>query len=363
MLSLDSLINIIVNLPSQTTRTEDFSLGLLLSENTVIATADRIKSFESVDAVIAGGFDADSPEAKAAALYFGQTPKPTRLLIGVQGTEETAVQALTACRNANTQWYLCIPVGYAKADLVLLAAYVESATPATTMFCTTSDADVLAGTAGNLCLSLQASKYRRTLVQYSTYANAAASIAGYVCGMNDGNTSFDLSFKTEPGVTVEDLDSTDASILDNENCNYYASYQNTFNIFRLGNMSDGTAFDEVLGLDMLVADMQSAAMSTYMSLPKVPLTDSGVSMMTNAIVDSLNHALTRGFIAGGIWHGDQVLSLNTGDSLPNGYSIQAGSVDDLSATERQKRKSPPIYVCIVLANSVRSVVVNVNVNR
>lgn len=363
MLSLNSIINIIVNLPSQTSRTEDFSLGMILSKNTVISTSDRVKSYDSVDAVIAGGFASDSAEALAAGLYFGQTPSASKLLIGVQGSSETALQAITACRAANTAWYLCIPVGLAKADLISVAGYIESATPASVMFCTTSDADVKSGTAGNLCLTLQASKYRRTLTQYSTYANAVAAISGYVCGSNDGTQAFDLAFKPENGVTADSLTSTDTSVLDNESANYYANYENTYTFFMTGNMADGTAFDEVLGIDMLTADIKSNIMSVLTAQPKVPLTDDGMTLITAAVTTACETAKTRGFIAAGTWSGQNILKLKTGDSLTAGYSVQADSVSTLSVNQRSQRTAPQVYVCIILANSARSFTIAVNVNR
>jgi hypothetical protein len=296
-------------------------------------------------------------------LYFEQTPAPTKILIGAQGADETVVDALTACRQANSAWYLCVPVGYAKADLILLAAYVESASPACIMFATTADADVKAGTAGNLCLTLQASKDRRTLTQYSTYADAAAAIAGYVCGSNDGTQAFDLAFKNESGVTPDALTSMDISKLSGENCNYYTTYQNTYSFFYPGNMADGTAFDEVLGIDMLTADIQSNVMSVLTNESKVPLTDDGISLVTAAITNACETARTRGFISAGTWNGSNVVSLKTGDGLTNGYSIQADSVSTLSAAQRSERKAPQIYVCIILANSARSFTITVNVNR
>ena len=363
MLSLSSIVNIIVNLPSSTTKTEDFSLGMIMSKNTVITTTDRVKSYDSVDAIIAAGFATNSAEVQAATLYFSASPQPSHLLIGVQGDSETPLQAVTACRSANGSWYLCIPVGYAKADYISMAAYIETASPDCVMFCTTSDADVKAGTAGNLCLTLQASKYRRTLTQYSAYANAAASIAGYACGENDGTEAFDLALKSEPGVTVEALTDADTSILDGESCNYYAKYQNTFNLFRKGNMADGTPYDEVLGIDMLTADIQTNVMSVLTSLPKVPLTDDGVSLITTAITTACETALTRQFIAAGVWRGANVSDLKTGDSLPRGYSIQAGKVADLSSDNRANRQAPPVYVCVVLAGSARSFTINVNIAR
>jgi hypothetical protein len=363
MLSLASIINIIVNLPSQTTHTQNFSLALLLSKNTVISTTDRVKSFSGKDDLIAAGFTSDSPEVAAAGLYFGQTPTPAKLLIGVQGTGETAVQALTACRAANADWYLVVSIGAVTADIEAMAAYVESASPAAVLFATTADADVKSGTAGNLCLTLQTAKYRRTLTQYSTFTDAVSAISGYVCGKNDGTEAFDLAFKTEVGVAAEAITSTDKAALDKENCNYYAAYQGGYNLFYPGNMADGTSFDEVLGIDMLTADIQSAVMSALTSASKISLTDEDISLVTAAIAGPCNAAQKRKFIAAGTWSESPVLKLNTGDALPNGYSIQAGSVSDLSDADRSAKKAPPIYVCVILANSARSFAIAVNVSR
>ena len=363
MLSLSSIINIIVNLPSQATQTENFSLALIMSKNTVISTTDRVKTYTSAAALIAAGFTANSIEVKAAQLYFSQAPSPAKLAVGVQGSAETAVEALTACRVANTLWYLFIPLGALTADAELMAAYIEAASPAAVMFHTTDDAAVLAGTAANLCLTLQAAKYRRTLTQYSTYEDAVVAIAGYACGENDGTAAFDLDLKSEVGVTPENLDSTGAEILNSANCNYYANFNNAYNLFIKGVMADGTHYDEVLGIDMLTADIQTAIMSVLTSQPKVPGTDDGVALITAAVGGACDTALSRGFIAAGTWNGAAVKNLKKGDSLANGYSIQADSISSLSDADRAARKSPPVYVCVILANSLESFVIQVNPNR
>jgi hypothetical protein len=363
MLSLNSIINIIVNLPSASTTAENFSLACIISKNTVISTTDRVKIYDGVDAMTAAGFATDSAEVAAAKLYFSQTPTPAKLAVGVQGDSETAVEAITACRAANSTWYLCILIGAVKADILLAAAYVESASPAMVMFYTTADTDALAGTAGNVCLALQTAKYRRTLGQYSNHANAVTAIAGYACGANDGTEAFDLAFKPEVGVPTEALNSSNVSILKGQNCNYYALFNNTYSLFMSGVMADGTHYDEVLGIDMLTADIQTAVMSVLTSLPKVPGTDDGVSLITTAVSGACDTALKRGFIAAGTWTGPVVKSLKAGDALVNGYSVQAGSIDDLSEADRSARKSPPVYVCIILANSLESFTITVNVDR
>lgn len=361
MLDLSSIINIIVNMPAQSSQAENFSLALFLSKNTIISTADRVKTYGSVNELIAAGFAPDSPEVKAATLYFGQTPQPTKLMVGVRGKEESAVAALTACRAANTNWYICVPLDATKDDIIAMAAYVESAKPAMLMFCTTSDADVLAGTTGNLALTLQAAKYKRTLLQYSGSANAAASIAGYACAQNDGSEAFDLALKSEPGVTVDDLNSTDIAVLQNEGCNYYANFENQYDLFIPGNMVDGTPCDEVMGLDILTANIKAAMMSVLASNKKIPLSDDGIALITSAIATECDKAKSADFIKSGIWNGGTVLQLKNGDSLVNGYSIQVDSVANLSDAQKAQRKAPPIYVCLILADSARSFTLTVNV--
>lgn len=361
MLNISRIINITVDFPSSSVTTQNFSLGLILSKNSVVSKTDRVKTYSSVDDMVTAGFASNSVEVAAATLYFSQNPAPSQIAVGVKDDAETAVAALTACRAANNNWYACLFIGAVKADISALAAYVESASPATVMFYTTSDSDVLAGTAGNVCLTLQTAKYRRTIGQYSTYANAAASIMGYACGA--ASTAYDLAFKPEPGVSTESLTSAQASILDGENCNYYAAYNDTYKFFMKGVMADGSHFDEVIGIDILTADIQAAMMAAITSAKKIPQTDAGTTIITAAISGACNAALKRGFIAPGTWNGATVLNLATGASLASGYSIQAETYSNISSADKAARKTPPIYVCIILAGSGESFTIAVNVER
>jgi hypothetical protein len=361
MLSLNSIISVNVNLPASSVSTQNFSLGLIISANTAITTTDRVKVYASTDEMIADGFSSSSAEVIAAGLYFGQTPSPSQIAVGVKGSSETVAEALAACRAANSDWYACIFLDEAKADIEALAAYAESASPPMVLFYTTADAEVLAGTAGNVCLALKASAYRRSLGQYSTQANAVASIMGYACGAS--NNAYDLAFKNEPGVTATPLTTAQASVLSNANCNYFATYDSSYSFFMKGVMADGSHFDEVIGIDILTAEIKANIMSVLTSATEVPLTDAGTSIITTAISSACNAALTRGFLAAGTWAGGTVLDLSTGDALTTGYSIQAGSVANLSSADKTARIAPPIYTCVILAGSGESFAITLNVDR
>lgn len=363
MLDLSSIINIIVNLPAQSSQTENFSLAMFMSKNTVISTADRVKSFGSINELIAAGFAENSTEVAAAKLYFGQTNSPSKLLIGVQGEEETASAALAACREADTTWYICVPLSATKEDIVSMASYIETAKPVSLMFVTTADADVKTNSKDNLCDLLKKNDYKRTLVQYSTSANAVASIVGYTCGENSGTQSFDLDLKSEPGVAVEPLNSTDVALLDSSSCNYYVNIEGQYNLFMKGNMVNGVPCDEIIGVDMITAQIKQSIMSSLVADPKVPLSDAGIALVVSDIAAVCDTAKDSNFIKSGTWNGGNVLNLKNGDSLTNGYSIQVSSVNELTAAQKAQREAPPIYVCLILSDSARSFTITVNVSR
>lgn len=77
-----------------------------------------------------GGWAGTEPEYLAAQVYFSQSPRPTAVVIGRQDltASETVLAAVQACRAANTNWYALYVTGIAKADILSVAGYIETAT-------------------------------------------------------------------------------------------------------------------------------------------------------------------------------------------------------------------------------------------
>jgi hypothetical protein len=280
-------------------------------------------------------------------------------------TAETAVTAVTACRAANNDWYAAYVCAALKADIIAVAAYIEAATPLSAFFYDTQDAEVLAGTAGNVMDSLKGSKRHRTFGQYSTTAYAAASAMGYAMRANTGlaNSAYTLAYKSEPGVTPEVLTTQQVTTITGYNGNVYTSYGATYNLLVQGTMADGVHFDEVLNLDMLTNSIQTAVMNALTQAPKIPQTEDGVSILVSAVTVPCENARTRGVIAPGVWNAAPVLGLKTGDTLSTGYMILADSILNQSQADRDARKSPPIYACVKLAGAIEHVVIGIVVNR
>ena len=134
-------------------------------------------------------------------------------------------------------------------------------------------------------------------------------------------------------------------------------------MFESGVMANGTWFDEMINLDMLANNMQLSIMDLLKSTNKIPQTESGVTQIKLAIKPDLDKMVTTGFLAPGVWNGPPILTLATGDTLPDGYIILSEAIADQSQADRDARIAPPIYTPLKLAGAIHSVVLQIDVNR
>lgn len=378
-LDLKTIIDVQVNLSARSAARKGFNVALILGSSSVIPTGDRARTYTSLTAMIQDGFTASTEEYKAAQLYFSATSQPTKLAVGVKDAGETLLEAAQACRMKNGEWYVLIPLDAEDADILSLAEWAETASPATLLAYTTADvsnlSDVKTGGAGEqtdaIFKRLKAKNYRRSFGQYSNTDHAVTATMGYAMGQNRSinNSAFTLAYKTLPGVLTDDLSEAQVQYVcgDSEtegvNGNVYVRRADSYDILQEGCMADGSYFDEVVNLDMLKNEITLNVMDLLTSRPKIPATDAGMAMIMNVINVACNKFVNNGFIAPGVWKGGEVLSLSDGTMLPNGYMVLAESVDDQSQADRDARKAPPIYVCVKTAGAIHYVTIAVNVNR
>lgn len=223
---------------------------------------------------------------------------------------------------------------------------------------------------GSVGLALQQLQYMRTLTQYSTQTpNAAAGAMGYAMGANTGaaNSSFCLANKVIAGVAPETLTETQASGLVAQNVNFVATYGNAYQLFQNGAMASGMWFDEILGLDQMVSQITYAVMNLLVANNKIPQTEGGMTMLRQAIKGPCQKAVSTGFLAAGLWEGPPLTvgskTLNTGDTLSDGYLVLSDLIANQSSGDRAARKSPPVYVIPSLAGAIQNVVIAVYVQQ
>lgn len=209
--------------------------------------------------------------------------------------------------------------------------------------------------------------YNQSMVQYSsTSPYAIASLFGraFSVDFTAQNSTIDLMYKQEPEVTAENLTDSQASNLQAQNCNVFASYNNATTLIQYGVVSSGQYIDTIQGVDWFQNDVQTTVFNVlYTSTTKIPQTDAGINQLTNACTAACGDAVNNGLAAPGVWNGPSFGSIQTGQYLKNGYYVFAPSVTTQSQADRDARKSPPIQIALKLAGAVNTVDVLVTVNQ
>jgi Protein of unknown function (DUF3383) len=467
-LPLSNIVDVVVQISPVLPVTPTFNQGLIIGNSAVISHAKRIQQFFTLASLLTAGFTTSSPEYIAASLYFGQSPPPPSLWVGLQdltslntiiphsgnagtgyvvgdvitvvqsggsggqarvtsvssgavtglsvltgndgtgyttatglsttggtgtglevditATGESALTAVQNCRTAQNAWYACMVTSAADADHLAIAAYAQTATPPMMYFLTTADTAVLNNTSGNLCAALQALNYQRVFSMYSTTQSgnapnnvyACAAAIGVMMGLNTGlaNSYFTMMFKTLIGVLSEPLTASQVAVLSGIpgqslgiNCNVYVGYANAYTFLQQGTVANGDFADEILNLDMLVADMQFTTTDLFVSLPSVPQTDPGQTQIIHAVNQCCQRAVTRGYIGPGTWEGVNLLvgtngsGLSNGDPMPAGYVTLSPPYSSQSTAARAARQAMPVYCAINEAGAAQNVLIGVYVQR
>ena len=371
-LSIDSVVKVNVGVAStDRVNSNGNNIGLIIGTTNVITAAERVKVFRDLAAVEAGGFAATDPEYLAAQAYFAQNPAPTSVVIGRRVTgesAETAAQALAACRDANEDFYGVYICGATDADIVSAVGEAEDL-GLTMVFFETSNTDAVVANpqTADVFTTLKTNSKKAGIGIYSNTNYAGAALMGLAMGLEDGTdaSAFDLYFRQLSGVSTMDVTEAQIAILLAKFGNVYIKRGKGTNLIDNGQCVDGTPYDETMYLDLTQKVLRQYVLDVLTSsgTRKVPQNDDGMALIVSAVTSGMEYMKRIGFVAPGVWTAQPFKTINTGDVLTGGYQVFVDSFDTLNAADRAARKSPPVYVAMKLAGSVRSVVINVNVNE
>ena len=370
-LQLNEVVNFVVNLAQPPAQRTALNIMLLVGKNTVIPKEERVRTYTTLEAMLADGFTTNDRLYKAAALIKAQSRSPVKFCIGTQDTNETMLQAITACREANYDWYVVVPCAELTVSQHLdNMAYTNACSPDTVYAFTSKAAEDLQGGDGSIFKKAKDLKYRRTIGLYSTkHDDAVAGIMAYAMGMMTStiNSAFTLKFKGINGVTTENSEAAiSVSAVDKlkkQNGNIYVNRGFYYDMFEEGTMADGTFFDEIIYLDKLKNDCQLALMDLFVQNAKIAQTEGGMTRIHNALNGVLKDYQRIGYLETGVWRGDTILGLKYGDTVNNGYLVQSEPIAEQNQADRENRIAPPIYIALKLAGAIHSAVVQIDVNR
>jgi Protein of unknown function (DUF3383) len=268
------------------------------------------------------------------------------------------------------QWYnLTIPSAV-DTDHVAIAPFIDGDATPHFYWITTAESQVLAaGDTTHIGALLQALQSQHTAWQYSsTSLYAAWSMAARISTVNYAgqNTAISLMYKTEPGVIAENLNSTQATAIDNYNGNVFVNYQfgTGTAIIEQGICPSGQFIDTIIGSDGLRLQIQSNVFGILQGMPtKVPQTDPGVNLLENGVNSACAQYIINGFGAPGVWTGNSFGQLTSGQWLDSGYYTFAQPIALQSPALRGARICPPIQTAFKCAGAIDTANITVYVNN
>lgn len=280
---------------------------------------------------------------------------------------ESLASAITALLDYNTWYMVCVAPDASDDSIVEAAGLIEAASPSRMIGFTTQNTTEIDSTASSTLGSrLKGLGYNRTILVYSSDSPvAAASVFGRMATINfeGSNTTLTLKFKQLPGVTAENLRSSQAEALKSHNVNAFCAYQNDTSILQEGITSGGWFIDETHGLDWLQNRVETDLWNLLYTSKKVGQDESGATAIVSCVNKSLEQGVANGLIAPGVWNGDAFGALESGDTLSTGYYVYIQPFDEQSQSDREARKAPPIQIAVKLKGAVHFINVTITVNR
>lgn len=307
-------------------------------------------------------------EPTALAVAQGTGSKVGEVIFTAGEDEETFLEAVQAMKQANSNWYAFAAIDILPVTTIeSVADYVESTSNGNpiTYFAHTNDSNVINGYDNNLFGILKGKKYSRTIGTATLQPYTHVGIMGYAMGQTrtTANSSYTLGLKAVPGTLVDSFTSTQVTAIESNYGNVYINRGSYYDMYEKGTVFSGGYYDEIIQLDKVVNDIQLNVMDILYGNPKIAQTESGLALILTTIESACRQAVKIGFVAPGQWNGGNILNLENGTYLPNGYLIQAESFENQSQADRDARKAPNIYVALKLAGAIQSVVVQIDVNR
>lgn len=365
MIPISALVNVQLNVVPAAEQQRDVSTVAVLSTE-FAAKCPGLDFFEAMSQLaVETQFGAASETAKVTSLFFQQSPRPTKLVIGAYTAGVSGcVDAINAFTPKYPNWYAVtftdnIPTAQVGAvvDLVTTMGRIVGQT--------TNVANDLTF-ATSPYKAIYDKNQDRLFVAYHTtskYAHMAALATMLAVNWQGSKTKKTLMYKVGVGVPADNLDITTQNKANALGINTYTYYGSSA-MWSEGRMVGKRFFDEVHLLDWFVDAVQKNVFNAlYQNPTQIDLTDAGTTKLIARVKEAARQGVRNGSFAPGKWRIDGFGTLTRGDILEEGFYVWADTVANLSDTDVENRKAPVIYAAVKLAGAVHKSDVIVGFSR
>lgn len=298
MASIETIVKVQITKGTRQVTRAGFGTGLILASFANTVWSDRFRVYGSFEDVAADITDTNSAVYKAAEAYFSQALQPTQLIIGrifPENVGETPLQALQAVQALNDTWYALMLLDHVKADVLAVAAYIETQKK---IFGTSSqDSHVIGTQTDDVAHDLKALNYTRTFCLYSSTADSVWPECAWIGRLlPTGVGAATWKFKTLAGVASDNLSGTAISNAQGKNANVYIPVGGV-DITSEGIVASGEYIDVTRFIDWLQLTMEENIYSLLVNSDKIPFTNKGIAVVENAVRQTLQDGITNGGLA------------------------------------------------------------------
>jgi hypothetical protein len=285
-------------------------------------------------------------------------------LTGITGTmtmtitataTESAIDALTAVRLYDDDWYGLIATTRDATTQGLIAAWTEANSKV--FACASANANIVnvapLSDTTSLAAVLKAAAYDRTICMYDALAATTypeAAVLGKVFPLHPG--SYALMFKTLVGVTRSLLSETQSYNARQKNCLVYETIGGV-NILQEGKMASGEYFDVIVFIDWLVARIKEAAFANFVKQGKVSFDEDGILSCRNAIEPPFEEGLSYSGISPFAYDSDGVQI--------GGYFFTVPKLADISAIDKAARTLNGLKATAFLAGAIQKMTLDLTI--
>lgn len=337
--SISQIVQVQITQETQTVPQVGFGIPLIVGNSNRMGS-DLIRYYASASALLSDGFQTTDPEYIYAVKAFSQALAPLQVAIGYS-TFGNIATSLAAIQAVSDLWYGLSLCNQSSAVILAAALYIE--TQEKIFIADSLDAGIPASGSGDVLSQLKALGYDRTALMYSTSAAQGPSAAWLGGQLPQTPGSSTWKFKTLIGITPDSLSQTAVNNIIGlpgtpaKNGNIYETVGGV-PITQEGWMVSGQFIDITVGLDWLKSRMQENVFSLLVASPKVPYTDQGVSVIVNAIRQTLQQGVINGLIDGN-----------------SPIEVNAPAVLDIPLADRANRILPDVTFSCRLAGAVHFV--------
>lgn len=260
---------------------------------------------------------------------------------------ETVAQSLAAVYALNPFYFLSLVYSPVDADIEAAATWAL-AQGCVLGYTTSAPGCPVAATNTDIGSVLKTSTNNRVIGAFDLAGNnpfliVSALARRSMIDYTGTDTDEILMFKQLPGCSVSNINTTQRKALDGKNLNYYLNVGSN-PMFATGVMADGSWIDQVQGLDWLSSALRDVLFQGFYGSKKIDQDDRGMARLAHLMTTPLEQGVSCGLLAPGVWNGNSLGQIKTGQRLTTGYYIYWTSVDNQTQVQRNTRIAPSFQI-------------------